>query len=131
MVLFWGALGSGRSWVLLAELAVGRIILARNPSLAGLGPASLVRELGRSWAGWGGREERDDCLRTPAVVPAVGRVWPAPAALLRDDGFLVSVEAVVVVRPVGGTALPSLATDACVGAVMEAGRRTGLVGDRV
>ena len=63
--------------------------------------------------------------------PAVGRVWPAPAALLSEDGFLVSVEAVVVVRPVGGAALPSLEADACVGAVMEAGRRTGLVGDRV
>jgi hypothetical protein len=53
------------SWNLLAELAVGRIILARKPSLTGLVAwTSLVRELGRSLAGGAGSEAREDCLRT-------------------------------------------------------------------
>jgi hypothetical protein len=61
------------SWDLLAELAVGRIILARKPSLTGLvACTSLVRELGRSLAGWLGNEGREDCLRTPVDVAAGG-----------------------------------------------------------
>lgn len=110
---FWEGFASDLSWVLLAELAVGRIILARNPSLTGfvLVPTSLVRELGRSWAGWTGREGRDDCLRRPPVVPTVARDWLAAVALLREDGFLVSVEVVVVARPLPGAALPVLAED--------------------
>lgn len=126
-LLFGGLLASGLSWVLLAELAVGRIILARNPSLTGLEPWSLVRELGRSCAGCAAREARDDCLRTPEVV--VPRAGGALTALLRDDGLRVRVEAVVVVRPFEGPAAPNLPEDAAVDAVAEDGRRAGLVGD--
>lgn len=50
-------------------------------------------------------------------------------ALLREDGFLVKVGAVGFVRAVDGPALPSLAENAWVGAVAEAGRRAGFVGD--
>lgn len=100
VLAFGGALASGLSWVLLLELSVGRIIRARNPS-AGLESASLVRELGRSAAGCVGREGREDCRRTLAVVPLVVRVWPAPVALLRVEGFLVNVEVAVLVRPAG------------------------------
>lgn len=92
-------------------------------------PTSLVRELGRSWADCAGSEGREDCLRTLGLLVVV-RVWPAPA-LLREDGFLVRVEAVVLVRPVELVPVPNRAEDACVGAVAEAGNRTGLVGDFV
>ncbi len=47
-VFLGGVLGSTFSCVLLAELAVGRIILARNPSSGALEPAVLTRDLGRS-----------------------------------------------------------------------------------
>lgn len=42
-VFFGGVLGSAFSCVLLAELCVGRIILAKNPPSAGFEPAILVR----------------------------------------------------------------------------------------
>lgn len=67
-------------------------------------------------------------MRTLAVAPIVVRAGP-PVALLREDGFLVSVEAAVLVRAVDGPALPNLAANAWVGAVAEAGRRAGFVGD--
>lgn len=129
---FWTGLASVFSWLLLAELAVGRIILARKLSLTGLVALSpsLIREPGRSGAGWAGREGREGCRRTPAVVLATVLAAPAPAALLREDGFLVRVEAVVLVRlVVEGAPVPVLAEDAWVCAVMEAGKRIGLVGD--
>ena len=59
------------------------------------------------------------------------RVWLAPAGLLREDGFLERVEALVVGRPDKVPAFPNFAAEAGVGAVMEAGRRIGLVGDLV
>ena len=43
-----GLLVSTFSWVLHAELAVGRIILARKPSSTALDRALLAREAGRS-----------------------------------------------------------------------------------
>lgn len=48
---------------------------------------------------------------------------------MRDEGFLVSVVPDVVVRPADGAEVPSLAAEAWVGAVIEDGSRTGLVGD--
>lgn len=122
---------SGLSRVLLAELAVGRIILARKPSLTGLvvpislpRELALTRELGRSAAGWAASEGRDDCLRTEDAVGVFAR-GPAGADL-RVEGFLARV---VLVRPVEGGEFPSLAADAWVEAVIEAGKRTGFVGD--
>jgi hypothetical protein len=108
------------SWVLLAELAVGRIIRAMKLSLTGFAPISLTRELGRSGAVCAGREGRDGCRRTAPV---------GPAALLSVDGFLARVAAGFSARPVAGPALPCLALDDWVCAVIELGRRTGLVGD--
>lgn len=91
-------------------------------------PTSLARELGRSLAACVGREGRELCLRT-VLAPVLVRVCPAPA-LLREEGFRVRVEAVVLVRsPELG--VPSLAEEDWVGAVAEAGSRTGLVGDLV
>jgi hypothetical protein len=127
VLLFGGLLASGRSCVLLAELAVGRIILAKNPSLTGLELWSLVRELGRSCAGCAAREGRDDCLRTLEVADP--RAGGALTALLRDDGLRVRVEAVVVVRPFEGPTAPNLPEDDAVDAVAEDGSRAGLVGD--
>lgn len=61
------------------------------------------------------------------VVP---RVEGALAALLRDDGFRVRVEAVVVVvRPFEVPVPPNRLEEAAVDAVAEDGRRTGRVGD--
>lgn len=117
-----GALISLLSWVLLAELAVGRIIRARKLSFTGFAPMSLTRELGRSGAGWWERDGRDDCRRTAPV---------GAAALLSEDGFLVRDVAGFSVRPAAGAALPCLALDDWVCAVIEFGRRTGLVGDLV
>lgn len=126
-----GGFASGLSRVLLAELAVGRIILARNPSLTGLvvpislpRELALTRELGRSAAGWAASEGRDDCLRTEDAVGVFAR--GGPRAVLRVEGFLARV---VLVRPVEGGEFPSLAADAWVEAVIEAGKRTGFVGD--
>lgn len=51
------------------------------------------------------------------------------AALLSEDGFLVRDVAGFSARPAAGAALPCLALDDCVCAVIEFGRRTGLVGD--
>ena len=54
----------------------------------------------------------------------------APVALLREDGFLVRA-GVMLVRPEELPLRPSFAADDGGGAVSEAGRRTGLVGDFV
>lgn len=89
---------------------------------------SLARELGRSFAACVGREGRELCLRT-VLAPVLVRGCPAPA-LLREEGFRVRVEAVVLVRS-PELADPSLAEEAWVGAVAEAGSRAGLVGDLV
>lgn len=68
-----GLFGSIFSWALLDELAVGRIILARNPSSGGLEPIVLARDLGRS-AGWdtAGNDGREDFFCNPGAVLAVG-----------------------------------------------------------
>ena len=117
-----GVFGSTFSCVLLAELCVGRIILAKNPPSAGFEPAMLVRAiLFGGIVDEAGKDERG----------VFGRVCGATAgvrSLLKAEGLLVVV---VEVRLGEGTWAPppSFAAEALVGAVREAGSRTGRVGD--
>lgn len=112
------------SCTLLAELAVGRIILARNPSFTGFVPTLLVLDPGRSLLVWLGREARDACLRILEFVGVVAR-WPPLVAVFKEDGFLVRLEVAVPVpwRDV----VPAFAADDRDGVVAELGRRAGLL----
>lgn len=115
-----GLLKSAFSCVLLAELAVGRIMRARNPSSTGLELALLAREPGRSLDDWLCGDPRG-VLRT---LEAVGVEERALAPFFKVDGLRDAVEVVVDV------AVPfDLA--AWVDAVAAAGTRAGLVGDLV
>lgn len=107
------------SCVLLAELAVGRIMRARNPSSTGLELALLAREPGRSLDDWLWGDPRGVCLRT---LEAVGVDERALVPFFKVDGLRDAVEIVVVV--------PFDLAD-WVGAVAAAGRRAVLVGDLV
>ena len=114
------------SWTLLAELAVGRIILAKKLS-SGAFPTAL-RGLGSSAAGLdvgGGRE-----AFFVDVDPVCGpRSLEAGASLFSVEGLrLMVVEPVRLGDRDGGAPL-SLAAEAAVGAVAAAGRRAGRVGD--
>ena len=131
-LVFGGVFGSTFSCVLFAELAVGRIILARKPS-SGDRALALTRELGLSCALllWGERETREGCLRTVVVREVV-----APVGLLgfKLDGLrfnvVVAVPARLDAREVGPP-VPRRAADEAVCAVIEGGRLTGRVGDLV
>ena len=107
-----GDLTSTFSWVFWAELCVGRIILSRKLPDGACVLAMLIRDLGAFGLSAGldpaGREARD-------VFPTGGL------------GFEV-VRPRVTTAAAGG-APSSLAAEAAVGAVAEAGRRTGRVGD--
>ena len=111
-----GLLGSTLSCILLAELAVGRIIRARKPSSRGAREdAVLIRDLGRSGM---------ECVASQVVSG------------LRVDGLRESVLAVSVLGELRKLMWlcerardPVLAADAAVGVTREAGRRTGRVGD--
>lgn len=66
-----GLVISSFSCLLLAELAVGRISLAREESSTGLELGTLAREVGLSWEDeecCGAREAREPCLRTVVEV---------------------------------------------------------------
>lgn len=131
-LVFGGVFGSTFSCVLFAELAVGRIILARKPS-SGDRALALTRELGLSCALllWGERETREGCLRTVVVREVL-----APVGLLgfKLDGLrfnvVVAVPARLDAREVGPP-VPRRAADEAVCAVIEGGRLTGRVGDLV
>ena len=110
------------SCTLLFELAVGRIIRARKPSSGGFATAPLLtRDLGRSvdvlGGFWLGRENLEDDFLSAAARGRFALVvwWGAAVARL------------------GEREVPSdfavFAAEAAVGAVAEAGRRTGRVGD--
>lgn len=117
-----GVFGSFFSCVLLAELCVGRIILAKNPPSAGFDPAMLVRAgFFGGIADGAGKDARG----------AFGRGCNATAGvrfLVSAEGLLVVVMEVRLGERAGAPA-PSFAAEAVVGAVREAGRRTGRVGD--
>jgi hypothetical protein len=111
------------SWVFWAKLAVGRVILARNPS-SGTLPTLLVRDLGKSCP--------PDCDTSDALELFFANDEAAADLLCCDVAtFLALAVAVVLVRLAGrlGPVL-ALATEAVVCAVAAAGRRAGFVGDR-
>lgn len=83
-----GLLISTFSCVLLAELAVGRIILARKLSSTGL-EAVLERECGRSFGDCPGGERDAACLRTLDAVGVIAR-WRV--VLFKLDGLRDRVE---------------------------------------
>lgn len=115
-----GLLKSAFSCVLLAELAVGRIMRARNPSSTGLELALLAREPGRSLDDWLCGDPRG-VLR---MLEAVGVEERTLAPFFKVDGLRDAVEVLADV------AVPfDLA--AWVDAVAAAGTRAGLVGDLV
>jgi hypothetical protein len=62
------------------------------------------------------------------VLGVVARDGP-PVALLRDEGFLVRVDVLVVVRVLEAPVLPGLAADAWFDVFIEPGTRAGLGGD--
>lgn len=78
-----GLLTSTFSCVLLAELAVGRIILARNPSSTGL-EAVLDRECGRSLPDGG---ECEACLRALDAVGVMARLRVPALAFFKLEGL--------------------------------------------
>jgi hypothetical protein len=115
------------SCVLLALLAVGRIMRAKKPSsipprFAALveDPTLLARDVGRLLAAVPptGREGRDADLRTVEVVEPEG---------VRDRSD--TVEALRLRLCCLPCSSPSFADDAAVGAVRWVGSLTGLVGD--
>lgn len=80
-----GVFASTFSWVLLAELAVGRIILAKKLSSTGFVPTLLVRDFGLSLPG-DASEARDGCRGTFEA----GTRGDAPvASFFRVEGFRV------------------------------------------
>jgi hypothetical protein len=118
------------SWVFWAKLAVGLVILARNPS-AGALATLLVRDFGMSWPP--GCDANDALEVFFASVEAVGAMGGLAADLLFCDAvtFLTFSVAVVLTRLAGRSETEfDLATEAAVGAVAAAGRRAGHVGDR-
>lgn len=116
-----GLLTSVFSCVLLAELAVGRIMRAKNPSSTGLVALPLLtRECGRSWVDCG--DERGACLRALEAVGVVARALAPLTAVFEVDGLRVRL----VVAAVAGA--PVFVLLDWVGAVAEE-RRLGLVGD--
>lgn len=127
-----GVFTSTFSWVLLAELAVGRIIRARKPSSAAFGAPVLVRLFDFSDALDGpGREGREVFL--PGFKDAPGGAPREPAivrSLFSVDGFRPRLLLMLArLGDLEGCAPATLAAEAAVGAVAEAGRRTGRVGD--
>ena len=105
------------SCTLLAELAVGRIILARKPSSGGF---ELAWDVERSGAVFS--DGRDDLGRTPVAEPLLEVL----SLDLSVDGLRLSLSAAA--EPDGCPASIFAAEDA-VGAVAEPGRRNGRVGD--
>lgn len=116
---FAAGAASTLSCVLLAELCVGRIILARNDPSGAFMLAILVRGLG-FWfgAGWAGSEGLDEGLRVlfEGVLPITDVALLVVATLARLGDLI-------------GRASPSFAADEAVVAIAAAGRRTGRVGD--
>lgn len=138
-----GLLISSFSCVLLAELAVGRIILAKKDSSGAREAALLLaRECGLSCdvLGLGASETREPCLRTE-LEDVVLEGFLGFSAFSETGLRLGLVEFAALVR-LGGRddgreVVPpvppelSLAADEAVGAIIEFGRRTGRVGDLV
>lgn len=129
-----GVFTSTLSCVLLALLAVGRIILARKPSSGALPPAMLILDLGRSWPFWFciDNDGRDSFFFTVVEVSVEVVVFVDPptrdadvwlVSLFKVDGLRVRV-AVLLARLGGlaGPVPPSFAAEAAVGAVAAAGR---------
>lgn len=129
-----GVFTSTFSWVLLAELAVGRIIRARKPSSAAFGAPVLVRLFVLSGALDGAGREGREVFLLPTFDDAPDGT-PREPAIVR---FLTSVDGLrprllLILARLGdleGGPPAILAAEAAVGAVAEAGRRTGRVGDR-
>lgn len=87
----------------------------------------LTRDLGRSrLAECAGNDWRDGCLR---MLDAVGAVNRDGASSLSVDGFRDNPRDGVAARLGDRDKFPILAAEDAVGAVIEAGRRTGRVGD--
>lgn len=123
-----GVFGSTFSCVLLAELAVGRIMRDRKSLAGAFVPAILVRGLGFGFCSGvdAGNDERGALVRMFAAVGLGGAL--APVALFKVDGLDgFAVEALLSGR--GGIVLPVFAEDEAVDAVAAPGRRTGRVGD--
>lgn len=123
-----GLFTSTLSCALLAELAVGRVILARKPSSTGLVLALLTRDLGRSLFDCDESDGREDCLLRLEAVGVEVR-GDAVLSVFRVDDFRVRPDEGVAARLGDWEAVPFFAAEDAVGAVMEAGRRTGRVGD--
>lgn len=120
------------SSILLAELAVGRIIRAKNDSSGARALTLLVRDFGLSCVALvgGASDAREGCLRT-VLDGAI-----LEGAMARSDRIEVGLRAglfeLMSLRLAGREdALAVFAADAAVGAVIELGRRTGRVGDFV
>lgn len=116
------------SCTLLAELAVGRIIRAKNPSSRALEPTLLVRDFGLSLLPGEASDAREGCRGTLEGLVEETRGDAPVVSFLRVDGFRLRPEGVCA-RLGGRETDPALAAEEAVGAVMEAGRRTGRVGD--
>ena len=123
VLLRGGLLNSTLSCTLLAELSVGRIILARKSPFAGLVEvplAVLVRGFDGCLAvGGAGRDVRDGLGLTgsPVLATAEGRD-------ARD-----TLGTAAWLARLGGRSAGALAAEAAVGAVAEDGSRLGRVGD--
>lgn len=91
-----GLFASTFSCVLLAELAVGRIMRARNPSSTGLALPLLDRDCGRLLPECGG-EVRGVALRTLEVVGVVARGLAALVPFFKVEGLRDRVDVVGVV----------------------------------
>lgn len=117
------------SWVFCAKLAVGLVILARNPS-SGAFATLLVRDFGTSWPpGCDASDAREVFFASVAAVVEVGSL-AANLLLCGITAFRALVAAAVSARLAGRSDTElAFATEAAVGAVAAAGRRAGLVGD--
>lgn len=118
---------------MLAELAVGRIIRARNDSSGARALTLLVRDFGLSCVVFdgGASDPREGCLRT-----VVDGAIPLDGAMARSARIEVGLRAglleLMPLRLEGREdVVVVFAADAAVGAVIEGGSRTGRVGDLV
>jgi hypothetical protein len=125
-----GLLGSTLSCILFAELAVGRVILARKLSSRTRELWRPTRDRGRSCCSWAGRHWRDGCLRRLEVVGAVNRDETSGTLVVVEvECFFVKPDEAVFVLLGDREMDPALAADDTVGATVEARDRTERVGD--
>lgn len=107
---------------MLAELAVGLIILARNPSSAGF---VLVRLSGRRVEDVDGNDAREGCFLTCCAVGLEREL----RSLFIVEGFRCREEPLVLCDRLLAAPPSCFAAEDAVGAVRCEGSRTGFVGD--